>query len=188
MKRFAVLVLVVGCGGGHKKVEEPPTAAPMEKPEGTEANEAGSAEAPPPAEPAVGKNLGAKAALQPLKGAKQPPGTVTFSQTEGQDTNVTSDFEGLRAGTYHLVIHDGSECGDNGEKAGGPWKGGEGVVLKFTVGRNEPGNLDESGVKLMLSGVAPIIGQTIELHEDKRGQPGKAIACGTIDAVGSSSQ
>lgn len=182
MRMIALLTILIACGGSKKPVAEetPPVAEtkPVEKQE---------AEAPPPAaEPAVPKTKGAKAALTPLKGAKQPPGTVTFAQGDAEETtNITSDFEGLRPGTYHLVIHDGSECGDNGDKAGGPWKGAESISLAFKVGRGQPGNLDESGVKLMLSGVAPIVGQTIMLHEDKKGQPGKAIACGTIDAVGS---
>jgi Cu/Zn superoxide dismutase len=183
MRTIALLVIVVACGGSKKPVadETPPVAAtpkPVERQEPEDPTFDNGPEAP--------KTTGAKAALAPLKGAKQPPGTVTFAQgDEASTTNITSDFEGLRPGTYHLVIHDGSECGDNGDKAGGPWKGAEGISLKFKVGRDQAGNLDESGVKLMLSGVAPIVGQTIMLHEDKKGQPGKAIACGTIDAVGS---
>jgi Cu/Zn superoxide dismutase len=176
-------MILVGClvacgGGGKKQIEEPPPVV-REKP----------AEEPPPepaapAEPAVPKSLSAKAAMTPLKGAKLEGGTVTFTQDAGADTNVTSDFTGLKKGTYQLVIHDGSECGDNGAKAGAPWKGGEAVKLVFKVGGDNPGNLDETGVKLSLSGVAPIIGQTLMLHEDKKGAPGKALACGTIDAVG----
>jgi hypothetical protein len=82
------------------------------------------------------------------------------------------------------VIHDGTECGPNATKAGAPWKGAEAVKLMFKVGGDEPGNIDESGVALSLDGVAPIIGQTIVLHDDKKGAPGKTLACGTIDAVG----
>ena len=179
MRRIALIAFVVACGGGSKKkVEEPPPVVDQKK----------EAEPPPPAEqpaePAVPKSYSAKAALTPLKGVKLDGGTVTFTQQEGQDTAVTSDFSGLKKGTYHVVIHDGSECGDNGSKAGGPWKGGEGVKLVFKVGGDNPGNLDESGVKLMLNGVAPIIGQTLALHDDKKGAPGKMLACGTIDAVG----
>ena len=116
MRRIALIVFVVACGGGtKKKVEEPPPV--VEKKE---------AEPPPPAEqpaePAVAKSYSAKAALTPLKGVKLEGGTVTFTQQDGQDTAVTSDFSGLKKGTYHVVIHDGSECGDNGSKAGGPFK------------------------------------------------------------------
>lgn len=186
MRTIALLVVLVACGGSKKPVadETPPVTEtkPVEKhePDGLPTTDDDFKEK------GQKKTTGAKAALTPLKGAKQPPATVTFAQgDEESTTNITSDFQGLRPGTYHLVIHDGSECGDNGEKAGGPWKGAEGISLTFKVGRDQAGNLDENGVKLMLSGVAPIVGQTIMLHEDKKGQPGKAIACGTIDAVGS---
>ncbi len=171
----------LACGGGKKQVEEPPPAAAMVKPEEPEK----AAEAPP-AEPAVPQNLGAKAALEPVKGAKQPPGVVTFTQANDA-TSVVSEIEGLKAGKYHLVIHDGTECGPNATKVGAPWKGGEAVKLVFEVGRDKPGNLDESNVALKLDGVAPITGQTLVLHDDKKGKPGKALACGTIDAVGSGS-
>lgn len=180
MIRIAAVVslasLVSSCGGGKKPVEEPPPVVETvpERPAPPE---------PAAAEPAVSRNLGAKAALQPVKGAKQPPGTVTLTQS-ADVTSVVSDFEGLRPGRYHLVVHDGTECGDNGTKAGDPWKGAEGVKLSFVVGGEEAGNIDESNVALKLDGVAPVIGQTLALHDDKKGQPGKMLACGTIDAVG----
>ena len=180
MKAIAFLaVLGVGCGGSKPKAaEEPVSEVKREAPETKE-----EAEPPPPSEPAVAKSVSAKAALEPVKGAKQPPGTVTFTQSAGA-TSVTSDFTGLKNGTYHLVIHDGTECGPNATKAGAPWKGAEAVKLVFKVGGDEPGNLDENGVALSLDGVAPIIGQTLVLHDDKKRAPGKTLACGTIDAVG----
>jgi hypothetical protein len=165
------------CGGGKKQVEEPPPPPVEKKPEEPPAP-------PEPAAAAVPKSYSAKAAMTPVKGAKLEGGTVTFTQEEGSDTHVTSDFTGLKKGTYHVVVHDGTECGPNATKAGPAWKGGEAVKLMFKVGGGEPGNLDESGVKLMLGGAAPIIGQTLVLHDDKKGTPGKALACGTIDAVG----
>ena len=174
---MAILTCLVACGGGAKKVEEPPPVVDQKK-------EAPPPEPEQPAEPAVPKSYSAKAAMEPVKGAKQPAATVTFTQQDGQDTAVTSDFTGLKNGTYHLVVHDGSECGPNATKAGAPWKGGEAVKLMFKVGGDNPGNLDETGVKLMLNGVAPITGQALVLHDDKKGAPGKALACGTIDAVG----
>lgn len=180
MKRaIAVMALVVGCGGSEAKPAEEPVSA-MKR----EAAPAEPSEPPPPAEPAVPKARAAKAALEPVKGAKQPPGTVTFTQ-DGSGTSVTSDFSGLPRGRYHLVIHDGTECGPNATQAGAPWKGAESVKLTFSVGGDEPGNLDETGTSLMIDGVAPIVGQTLVLHDDKKGAPGKALACGTIDAVGS---
>src|SRR5262245_51438812 len=177
MRMILVVCLAAGGGGGKaKQVEEPPPVVEKKQEE--------PPPEPEPAEPAVPKDISAKAAMTPVKGAKLEGGSVTFIQPGGSDTNVTSDFTGLKKGTYHLVIHEGSECGDNASKAGPPWKGGEAVKLMFKVGGDNPCNLDETGVKLMLSGVAPIIGQTLVLHDDKKGAPGKALACGTIDAVG----
>ena len=181
MRMIALVTCVAACGGGGKKqVEEAPPPVVDKKPE----------EPPPepekPDEPPVPKNYSAKAAMTVVKGAKLEGGTVTFTQQDGADTSVSSDFTGLKKGTYHLVIHDGSECGPNATKAGPPWKGGETVKLSFKVGGDAAGNIEESGVKLMLNGVAPIIGQTLVLHDDKKGTPGKALACGTIDAVGGS--
>jgi Cu/Zn superoxide dismutase len=176
---FIACASACGGGGGKKQVEEAPPPVVEKK------------EEPPPApepEPEPPKTLSAKAALTPVKGAKMAPGTVTFTQTEGQDATVTSEFSGLKKGTYHLVIHEGTECGPNATKAGPAWKGGESVKLSFQVGGDAPGNLDESGVKLMLGGAAPIVGQTLVLHDDKKGAPGKAMACGTIDAVGGAAQ
>jgi hypothetical protein len=180
MNRIVLCVVtLVACGGGKKQVEEPPAAAAMVKPESEPKPEVSA----PPAEPAVARNHGAKAALEPVKGAKQPPGTVTFTQSNDA-TSVVSDFQGLKAGKYHLVIHDSNECGPNATKVGAPWKGAEGVKLSFSVGGDNLGNLDEANVALKLDGVAPITGQTLVLYDDKKGQPGKALACGTIDAVG----
>jgi len=181
MNRMVIVMALVGvgCGGSTPKpaeqqpvaVETKPTPPPTET-------------APPaPAEPAVAKATGAKAALEPVKGAKQPPGVVTFTQ-DGSGTSVTSDFSGLPRGKYHLVIHEGTECGPNATQAGAAWKGAETIKLGFAVGGDEPGNIDETGLALQLDGVAPIIGQTLVLHDDKKGSPGKALACGTIDAVG----
>lgn len=178
MRKIVLVMCVVACGGGSKKqVEEAPPPVVEKK-----------VEAPPPEPepepPPVPKSYSAKAAMTAVKGAKLEGGTVTFTQEEGSDTNVSSDFTGLKKGTYHLVIHDGTECGPNATKAGPAWKGGEAVKLSFKVGGDNAGNIDESGVKLMLGGVAPIIGQTLVLHGDKKGTPGKALACGTIDSVG----
>lgn len=183
MKLVALIsgFLCVGCGGSKSAtgVAEPVAEVRPPKP----AEPAEPAAPPPAAETAVAKSMGAKAALTPVKGAKQPPGVVTFTHG-ASGTSVTSDFSGLPKGHYHLVIHDGTDCGPNATQAGAPWKGAEAVKLGFTVGGDADGNVDESGVALSLDGVAPIIGQTLVLHDDKKGAPGKALACGTIDAVG----
>src|SRR5262245_54608637 len=124
--RTAIAITVMSlaaCGGSKKEAPPPPpvVAKKEEKP----------AEPPPPPEPEKPKHMAAKAARKAIKGSKVEPGTVTFQQDEGGDTKVVSEFSGLKAGTYDLVIHDGSECGDDGKKAGGPWKGGEAVKLTF---------------------------------------------------------
>lgn len=165
---------LVACGGSKPPPAEPKPVVEQPKP---------AEPPPPPPEPPKPKKLGAKAALAPVKGAKIEPGTVTFEQEEGSDTKVVSELTGLKAGTYHLVIHDGTECGPNATKAGPPWKGAAAVKLMFKVGKDQPGNISEEGVKLMIGGDAPIVGQTLVLHDDKKGAPGKAMACGTIDAV-----
>lgn len=168
-------LFIAACGGSKKPAEQPPPVAKTEdKP----------AEPPPPAEPPKPQHFGAKAALTPVKGAKMEAGTVTFEQDEGEGTKVVSEITGLKNGTYHLVIHEGSECGPNATKAGPAWKGGAAVKLSFKVGKDQPGNLSEEGVKLMVGGDVPIVGQTLVLHDDKKGAPGKALACGTIDKVG----
>jgi hypothetical protein len=176
--RLGVLATLWGCGGS-----KPPPRAPEETVEQKKAEDP-PPEPAAPAEPAVPKELHAKAALQPVKGAKLVPVTVSFTQTEGQDTSVSSEIEGAKAGKYHFVVHDGSECGPEGTQAGAIWKGSENVKLVVEVGRDRRGSLDETGVKVMLGGVAPITGLVLAMHEDKKGQPGRLVACGTIDAVG----
>jgi hypothetical protein len=175
----SVLWLLVACGGGTK---------PAKTPEPVEAVAAAPAAPPEPAAPPAPekpKMLFAKAVLAPVKGARITGGVVTFSQQAGGDAKVTSEIEGLKAGTYHLVIHDNDTCGPNATQAGPAWAGAAAAPLRFKVGGEELGNLDESEVKLMLDGAAPIMGHVAVLHDDKQGRPGKAMACGPIEAVGS---
>jgi len=168
-------LFIAACGGSKKPAaESPPPVADKKEP---------APEQPPP-EPPKPTHFSAKAALTPVKGAKIEAGTVTFEQDEGADTKVVSEFSGLKAGTYHLVIHEGSECGPNATKAGPAWKGATAAKMMFKAGKEQPGNISEEGIKLMVGGEAPIVGQTLVLHDDKKGAPGKALACGTIDKVG----
>lgn len=165
-------LLLISCGG-DKKESKAPVAPPPEP--------VAKAEPEPPPPPP--KKFSAKAALTPVKGAKIAAVTVSFAQTEGEPTKVTTEIEGLKAGKYHFVIHDGAECGPNATKVGPVWAGGANAPLGFNVLKGAIGELDES-VALPLDGDASIVGHTMVLHEDKKGAPGKAVACGTIDVAG----
>lgn len=170
-----VLGLFLFSCGGDKKEAKAPVAPPPEP-----VAEAEPEPPPPPPEP---KKFSAKAALTPVKGAKIAAVTVNFAQTEGEPTKVTTEIEGLKAGKYHFVIHENGECGANATKAGAVWPGGASAPLAITVIKGAIGELDAS-VELPIDGDASIVGHTLVLHEDKKGAPGKTVACGTIDKVG----
>ena len=166
---------LIACGGGEKKEPTTPVApppAPVVK-----------AEPEPPPPPPPPKKFSAKSALTAVKGSKIAAATVSFAQTAGEPTKVTTEIEGLKAGKYHVVIHESAECGPNATKAGAVWPGGASVTLGFTVVKGALGEIDES-VALPIDGDASIVGHTLVLHEDKKGAPGKAVACGTIDMAG----
>ncbi|MBA3458274.1 MAG: superoxide dismutase family protein [Deltaproteobacteria bacterium] len=167
--------LLISCGGGDKKEPQAPVAPPPDP--------VVTAEPEPPPPPPPPKTFSAKAALTPVKGAKIAAVTVNFAQTEGESTKVTAEIEGLKAGRYHFVIHESAECGPNATKAGAVFAPGSSAPLVITVLKGAIGELDES-VTLPLDGDAAIVGHTLVLHEDKKGAPGKAVACGTIDAAG----
>lgn len=175
---LCVLPFLFACGGGSKPVEKPVVADKITEP------------APPPPEPEKPpepeppKMLYAKAVLTPVKGAKIAGGVVSFSQQEGAEgAKVSTEIEGLKPGSYHVVIHEAAECGPNATKAGPAWPGQAAAPLTFKVTAEEP-NLDASDIKLSLEGAAPVMGHVAVLHDDKKGKPGKAMACGPIEAVG----
>lgn len=161
------------CGGGDKKESTTPVAVKPAEPVKTK-----PVEPPPPPPPP--KEFSAKAALTAVKGVKLTPVTVSFSQKEGGPTSVKAEIEGLKAGKYHFIIHEAGECGPNATKAGAPWAGGSSVALGFTVLKGAIGEVDES-VALPIDGDTSIVGHTLVLHDDKKGAPGKPVACGTID-------
>lgn len=165
---------LASCGGGKKPAPVTP------KPEPVETVEAEPEPAPPPPPPQM---FHAKAALTPVKGAKMTATTVSFTQQEGEDTKVTAEIEGLKAGTYHLMIHENGDCGPNATKVGPAWAGGASAPLTLKVIKGAIGELEQT-VALPVGGDAPIVGHTLVLHEDKKGKPGKTVACGTIDAAG----
>jgi Cu/Zn superoxide dismutase len=166
---------LIACGGGTKEVKPPvaPTPAPVVKAEPE----------PPPPPPPPPKRFSAEAALTPVRGVKMTAATVSFSQTEGESTKVTTEIEGLKAGKYHVVVHESAECGPNAKKAGPVWPGAASVELGFTVLKGAIGELDET-VALPIDGDTSIVGHTVVVHLDKKGQPGKVVACGTIDMAG----
>lgn len=176
------MALALGaCGGSSAKPVEAPPAEDDELGEVYEPSSDLEPEEPePPPPPAT---YSAKATLAPLKGAKVKPTTVTFFQTEGETTQVSADspFEGLKAGTYHLVIHEPEACGKNAAKMGPVWAPAAEVPLELVVTKALDGSIDVS-TDLMLDGDDSIVGRTLVLHADKKGRPAKALACGPIAA------
>jgi Cu/Zn superoxide dismutase len=176
MKHALIVVASLAASGcGHKA--SPPPVAPA-PPAEEAAPEPPPAPAPPPPPPP--KAWHAHAALTPVKGAKLKAATVSFAQTEGETLHVAMDaaFEGLKPGTYHLVIHEAAACGPNATKAGKAWPTVVDVVV--AKGANEP--LSQDVADLALDGDAAIAGHTLAIHDDKKGKPGKALACGPITA------
>ena len=177
MKRLHILISVVAlvaCGGKSSEPAqpkpEPPPPAPEPKPE--------PEPEPPPPPPA--KQWHAQAEMTPVKGAKFKGATVTFVQTDGKPgvkIGSTGWFEGIRSAPYHLVVHDGKDCGPNGTKAGKP---GAEIQFVATAGMDAL-DVDDS-TAIQVDGDATIVGRTLVLHEDKQGKPGKALACGAIAA------
>ena len=186
MKVSALVVtclFVAACGGGKKPTRP---YAPPESPDDGEIVEPRDDEEeeeepePPPPPP---QQWYAKAQLAPVKGSKMKATVVSFSQTEGAFASVLSDtaFEGLKPGTYHLVIHESGECGKNATKAGAAWEAAA-IPLDITVAKGTPGSIDQSGLDLMLAGESTIVGHALVLHADKKGKAAKAVACGVIVA------
>jgi hypothetical protein len=140
-------------------------------------------EAPPPPPPP--QHFSARAELAPVKGVKLAPTAVLFYQTEDEPAQVQAEtpFEGLKAGTYHLVVHEGGECGKNAALAGGIWDVAEESRLQIVATRKTAATLPESTLDLMLYGEDTIVGRTLVLHADKKGAPGKPVACGAITSI-----
>ena len=139
--------------------------------------------APPPPPP---RELVASAALAPVKGSKMKAAQIWFSQVEGEPTAVAADppLDGLKAGRYHLVIHEGGECGKNGAKAGKPWAPAADAALVVEVVKGQPAAVEAGDLPLALEGDATIVGRTLVVHADRKGKPGKVEACGVITAEG----
>jgi len=191
MTLISVLVLAA-CGGKRPGAEEPkepaeseevepePAAAATAAGEKAPAPEPEPAPAPPPPPPP--KSWRAQAALTPVRGSRIKAATVTFAQQEGQPVTIASSggFAGIRAGKYHLVVHQAAACGPNASKAG---KAMAGASVGFTAAKGMDA-LEVTGSEVMqLAGDAAIVGHTLVLHDDKRGKPGRSLACGPIAAA-----
>jgi hypothetical protein len=178
-----ISILAAACGGkkppppaAPPPAETPAAAAPapaVEKPA-----EKPAPEPPPPPPPKVSK---AKVDLAPVKGQKFKAAAVTFSQQEGQQTSVGSTgwFDGLKPGTYHLVVHTESDCGPNGTKVGAVFAPAAKADLTFKVDKGTT-TIDLSGVDVPIAGTDTITGHTLVLTDDKKGKPGKTLACGAV--------
>ena len=168
------ILAIAACGGDNKKTAAKPKVIEDDSP-------VTAKPAPPPEPPPPPKSWHAQAELTPFKGVKFKAATVTFMQEEGSPTAIGSTgwFDGIKAGSYYLVVHEGTECGPNATKVGKPMTGGE---VAFAVAKGAS-SLDVAPVaSIHLDGDATVVGHALVLHEDKKGKPGKALACGPISA------
>ena len=178
--------LVVGCAGKKKepvqpvpepqptaeaegqKPADPPTTPPAPTPEPTP---------PPPPAPTVFK---AKADMAPVKGVKIKPQTITLQQEQGKGSTVTGGwFEGLKKAKYHFVVHEKGDCAANATKVGPAFAGAGESKVTMDASKDQT-NIDHSGLSWPLEGDTSVVGKALVLHEDKKGKPGKAVACGVI--------
>lgn len=179
MKHASIAFLIVAAAacGGSKKAETLGTSNTAPPAEPTAPEPPTEPEPPPPPPPQVWT---AEAALAPVKGAKVKPFTIAFAQTEGEGATATMEaLAGLKAGRYHLVVHEGSACGKNATGAGDAWADAGGVI-ELTAAKGAPAALAGEAVTLNLGGDQAVVGHALVLHDDKKGQPGKALACGVI--------
>jgi Cu-Zn family superoxide dismutase len=149
------------------------------------------------------KMNGAVANIEPTKG-NTARGTVTFQQM-GNKVRVIADISGLKPNQKHAIhIHEGTECGEDGMKAGGhynPEKHEHGLPIASKDKRHagDFGNLqaDASGkahLELTVDNITisgeknPVLGHAMIVHEreDDGSQPtgnaGGRIGCGIIKA------
>lgn len=149
---LAGLALIGGCGGGGKKSKGSTTVQKDPEPDSEPASEPQPENKKKPP-----KTWHAKAALTPVKGAKLKPAVVSFSQQEGEDTNVEADaLDGVKPGKYWLVVHDSDTCGPNATKTGPAWQGG--AEMAIVIKKDLTGGLDQTEVTLPLDGDSGAIG------------------------------
>jgi hypothetical protein len=168
MRLWVAAVALAACGGST------PKKAPVEPVKTVENHD----DAPPP--PATEPDpiiLHAKAEMAPAKGSKLEPFVVGFMQRQGDNALVLADLPvGVKPGTYRYVVHDGGECA----KPGAAWAQTKDAELKLVVLADLTGAIENTELAAHLDGDATMIGHTLVLHEDKKGKPGKVLACGPI--------
>ena len=173
-----LLILLAACGGPSKPKAAAPTPAPMVETKPVVEEPPAPPEPPPPPPP---MEWHASAQLAPVKGSKMPAVDVVFFQVEGEAGRARSSgaFEKLKAGKYHLVVHQGSECGAKASKAGGTLFDLSAEQLLVAT-RKEAPSFDVQSATIALDGEGSIVGHALVLPADKRGKLGAAVACGVI--------
>jgi hypothetical protein len=180
---FISILAIAACGGSKPPPAEPKEPEPEPEPaaEAKPTTEAEPAPAPEPPPAPAPKTLHAQAQLAPVKGARIKGATVTFTQEGGQPVAVGSNgwFDGIKAGKYHLVVHEGADCGPNATKAGKPMTADD---VPFAATKGMDALSIPQVAQLQLQGDGAVIGHALVLHADAKGKPGKALACGAITA------
>ena len=117
--------------------------------------------------------------MAPVSGSKMKPIEVTLKQVDDATTVTAGFFQGLKPGLYHFVVHEKGDCSHKAARAGKAWAGAAALDLSMKVDA-QGGNIDESGLPIQ---VADLGGHALVLHADKKGKPGKPVACGVIPAA-----
>jgi hypothetical protein len=181
MKHTSILISILAlaaCGGKKAEPAQPKEPPPPPEPAPVaETKPEPAPEPPPPPPPPPPKSWHAQADLTPVRGTKIKGATITFTQEEGKPVTIGSKgwFDGIKSGKYHLVVHEAAACGPNATKAGK-----SGTDLEFVAAKGmDAVDVGESSA-VTLDGDSAIVGHTLVLHDDKKGKPGKALACGPI--------
>jgi hypothetical protein len=181
---LAASLVAASCGGGGSRgTKEPePPSDPDSIGDYVEPIEDEEDEEPPPPPPPM--QWYAKVTLAAVKGSTMKPTVLRFEQTDGEGVRATSDepLQGLKAGTYHLVFHEGDVCGKNAKSAGAAWAEA-GAAITFEVVKGEPAVVDQADLELMLDGELSIVGHALVVHADKKGKADKPLACGVVESA-----
>lgn len=186
---LSVLVAAAACGGSDKGETTTPASDEMAAPPAGEDMGAGAeappAEQPPPAAeqpppPPPPKTFSATVAVAPVKGSKLKATTVTVSQEEGKPASVSGSVEGLKAGKYVWMVHEGGDCKANATKVGKPFAATESATISMEITKEAPTGQLSGEQAWSLDGDQSVVGKTLVLHEMKKDKPGKALGCGVI--------